>query len=76
MGQIGKELGGYAGEKLGRLAGSVLGGMLPFKKGGKVKGKTGAPVKALLHGGEYVIPAGKLNAKQKADLAKYMKTKK
>jgi len=44
---------------LGSAVGGVAGGLFePFKNGGPVKGKRGAPKKALLHGGEYVLPAG------------------
>ena len=37
------------------MAGTVF---EPFKNGGPVKGKRGAPRKAIVHGGEYVLPVG------------------
>lgn len=55
---IGGKLGGSAGASAGSQIGSILGNFLPFKKGGRVPGKVGKPVKALVHGGEYVLPAG------------------
>lgn len=55
---IGGKFGGSAGASAGQQIGGVLGGFLPFKKGGRVPGKVGKPVKALVHGGEYVLPAG------------------
>ena len=83
-GAIGGEVGGLAGEKLGgliggkrgasaagnigRVAGRLAGGAFPmFKKGGKV-GKTGL---AVVHRGEYVLPAGVApTAAQKKAVAK------
>lgn len=46
-------------------------GLLPqLKTGGAVKGKKGRPVKAILHGGEYVLPANAKPTKaQKAIVA-------
>lgn len=67
MGWLGSALGNIGGGALGGLIGhqkegsaigSTLGGMLPFKKGGRVPGAKGKPVKAIVHGGEYVLPAG------------------
>lgn len=60
---VGQGLGGLAGglighQKEGSAIGGTLGSMLPFKKGGRVPGKRGMPVKAILHGGETVLPAG------------------
>jgi hypothetical protein len=60
---IGQGLGGLAGgaighQKEGAAIGGTLGGMLPFKKGGKVPGPRGKAVKAVVHGGEFVLPAG------------------
>ena len=44
---------------LGSATGAAAGTAFePFKNGGRVKGKVGAPVKAVVHGGEYVLPAG------------------
>lgn len=52
-------LGGLFGDKqTGSDIGSALGSFLPFKKGGPVPGAKGAPVKAMLHGGEFVLPVG------------------
>jgi hypothetical protein len=44
--------------EIGSLLGGVAGSFLPFKKGGKVPGKKGKPLKAIVHGGEFVLPAG------------------
>ena len=50
------------------------GAMLPFKKGGRVKGPKGKAVKAIVHGGEYVLPASvKPTKAQKAAVAKLHK---
>lgn len=71
-GIIGKKLGGRggaaAGRNIGRAVGGLAGGAFPmFKKGGKVN-KTGL---ALVHKGEYVLPAGvKPTKAQKARVAK------
>jgi len=43
------------GSAIGGAAGTVF---EPFKNGGLVKGKRGAPKKAIVHGGEYVLPVG------------------
>ena len=44
---------------VGSAVGGVAGGVFePFKNGGAVKGKRGAPKKAIVHGGEYVLPVG------------------
>jgi len=77
-GALGKKYGGSTGEKIGSELGSVAGGalgtLLPFKKGGKVPGPKGKAVKALVHGGEYVLPAGvKPTKAQKAAVAKLHK---
>ena len=52
---LGKKIGGkgVGGDILGALGG-VLGGFLPFETGGEVPRDT----KAILHKGEYVLPAG------------------
>ena len=73
MGAFGSAIGG----SVGAVAGKILGGFLPFKTGGKVGGKKGRPVKALLHGGEYVLPANaKPTSAQKAIVAKNKRGKK
>jgi hypothetical protein len=43
--------------QVGNSIGGALGNFLPFKKGGRVPGKKGQPRKAIVHGGEYVLPA-------------------
>ena len=61
---IGQGLGGLAGglighQKEGSAIGGTLGGMaIPFAKGGRVPGRKGMPVKAVVHGGETVLPVG------------------
>tara|TARA_R100001463_G_scaffold6465_2_gene21116 strand:- start:1546 stop:1845 length:300 start_codon:yes stop_codon:yes gene_type:complete len=52
---IGKAIGGdgIGGDILGAIGG-IAGGFLPFETGGEVPRNT----KALLHKGEYVLPAG------------------
>ena len=55
---IGNAVGGSQGQQAGQQIGGILGNFLPFKKGGRVPGKKGKPVRALVHGGEYVLPAG------------------
>lgn len=71
--RLGKAIGGRAGKQaganIGRVAGGLAGGALipMFKKGGKVS-KTGL---AVVHKGEYVLPAGvKPTKAQKARVAK------
>lgn len=70
--KLGKAIGGRAGKQaggnIGRVAGGLAGGAFPmFKKGGKVN-KTGL---AVVHKGEYVLPAGVAPTKaQKAKVAK------
>ena len=66
--KIGGRRGGDAGANIGRAAGGIAGAAFPlFKKGGKVN-KTGL---ALVHKGEYVLPAGvKPTKAQKAKVAK------
>jgi hypothetical protein len=51
---LGGKLGAVAGEALGDVVGSFFG----FAKGGKVPGRKGKPVKAIVHGGETVLPIG------------------
>ena len=78
---VGKKYGGSAGASAGKKIGSVIGGvaggaLIPFKRGGKVPGPVGKPVKALVHGGEYVLPAGvKPTKAQKMAVAKLHKKK-
>ena len=73
---LGQELGGLLGGKkhsgLGRTIGSIAGDFLPFMHGGAVKTAKGKNTqKALLHKGEYVLPANATpTKKQKAILAK------
>lgn len=69
-----KNIGGTLGEIGAPLAGAALG----FKKGGRVPGKKGAPVKAIVHGGEFVLPNGvkPTKAQQKAVAVLKMKDKK
>jgi hypothetical protein len=53
MGLIGK-----IGSTLGEAAGDAIGSWLGFANGGRVPGKVGAPKKAVVHGGEVVLPVG------------------
>jgi hypothetical protein len=53
MGVFG-DIGGILGQK----GGDMLGGWLGFKKGGRVPGPKGRARKAIVHGGEYVLPVG------------------
>ena len=70
----GNYFGGSQGGQAGQQIGSILGGFLPFKKGGKVPGPKGKAVKAIVHGGEYVLPAGvKPTMAQKKAVAKLHK---
>ena len=65
---LGKMIGGKSGAKigasLGKMGGRAVSGLvaketgLKFKKGGRVPGKKGAPKKAVVHGGEYILPVG------------------
>ena len=68
LGGLGGSRGRDAGRDIGRVAGQMAGGALPFfKKGGKVN-KTGL---AVVHKGEYVLPANvKPTKAQKAVVAK------
>lgn len=54
-GLVGSLVGGSKGKAVGSNIGGELGSLVPFKHGGAV-GKRN--VKALLHAGEYVLPAG------------------
>ena len=85
-GGVGRVFGGKKGESAGRNIGGSLGAVgaplaaatLAFKKGGRVPGPTGKPVKAVIHGGEFILPVGvkptmaqkKAVAKKKADAKK------
>lgn len=70
MGKYATAAGGWLGEKAGRFLGERLGDLIPFKKGGPVKKTT----RALLHKGEYVLPAGvRPTAKQRKMVAKRRK---
>tara|TARA_R110000823_G_scaffold311379_2_gene436816 strand:+ start:149 stop:409 length:261 start_codon:yes stop_codon:yes gene_type:complete len=66
-GALGGLIGGKKGRELGQELGSAGGSLLPFKKGGYVKKTT----PALLHAGEFVLPASvKPTKSQKAAVAK------
>lgn len=67
-GSIGEKYGGSSGKALGSAIGTFAGGLVPwFKNGGKVN-KTGP---AVIHKGEYVLPANAKPTKaQKAIVAK------
>ena len=74
-GALGKHLGGgsggEAGEKIGEAVGGLGGALVPFKTGGRVKGMKGKAMKAIVHGGEYVLPVGvKPTKSQKTQVAK------
>lgn len=77
-GKTGASAGRNIGGELGKVAGDVAPAILAFKHGGKVNAPKGKPVKAILHGQEYVLPAGvkpteaqkKAVAKMKADAKK------
>ena len=73
---IGGDLGQIIGRGLGDAGEKLARGFLGFKKGGRVPGKRGAPKKAIVHGGEYILPASiKPTKAQKAAVAK-LKNKK
>lgn len=57
-GALGGRFGGSQGASAGSQIGSILGGFLPFQTGGKVPGAKGKPRKAIVHGGEFVLPVG------------------
>lgn len=74
---VGSDIGGILGRSLGDIGEKAVRGFLGFKKGGRVPGKKGAPRKAVVHGGEYVLPVGVAPTKaQKAAVAKLKKGKK
>lgn len=74
-GLVGGLIGGGKGKQVGSNIGGELGSLIPFKHGGAV-GKRN--VKALLHAGEYVLPAGvkPTKAQKKAVADKKKKGKK
>ena len=55
---IGGKKGAKIGSQLGAMGGDIAGSMVGFKTGGLVKGKKGKAVRAIVHGGEYVLPVG------------------
>lgn len=71
-GEIGKLIGGKKHSGLGSTLGTIAGDFLPFETGGRVEVKKGRKTqKALLHKGEYVLPANAKPTKaQKAIVAK------
>lgn len=77
-GEIGKLIGGKKHSGLGATLGTIAGDFLPFETGGAVKVAKGRKTqKALLHKGEYVLPANAKPTKaQKAIVAKNKKDKK
>lgn len=77
-GEIGKLIGGKKHSALGGTLGAVAGNFLPFETGGAVKVAKGKKTqKALLHKGEYVLPANAKPTKaQKAIVAKNKRDKK
>tara|TARA_R110002050_G_scaffold277589_1_gene423341 strand:+ start:1519 stop:1791 length:273 start_codon:yes stop_codon:yes gene_type:complete len=77
-GEIGKLIGGKKHSGLGSTLGTIAGDFLPFETGGAVKVAKGKKTqKALLHKGEYVLPANAKPTKaQKAIVAKNKKDKK
>ena len=77
-GEIGKLVGGKKHSGLGSTLGTIAGDFLPFETGGAVKVAKGKKTqKALLHKGEYVLPANAKPTKaQKAIVAKNKKDKK
>ena len=58
-----------------QVAGDIATGALLFKKGGKVPGKKGKPVKAILHGGEFVLPVSVKPSKKQVEQVKKLKIK-
>lgn len=55
---LGQALAGSRGAQAGQDIGRQIGQFLPFKTGGKVPGPKGKPRKAIVHGGETVLPVG------------------
>ncbi len=77
-GEIGKLIGGKKHSGLGSTLGTIAGDFLPFETGGAVKVAKGRKTqKAILHKGEYVLPANAKPTKaQKAIVAKNKRNKK
>tara|TARA_R110000803_G_scaffold35595_2_gene76879 strand:- start:906 stop:1178 length:273 start_codon:yes stop_codon:yes gene_type:complete len=64
-GEIGKLIGGKKHSGLGSTLGTIAGDFLPFQTGGAVRVAKGRKTqKALLHKGEYVLPANAKPTKQ------------
>lgn len=57
-GGIGRLVGGQKGQDIGADIGKTVGNWIPFANGGKVPGAKGKPRKAIVHGGETVLPVG------------------
>lgn len=73
---IEKEIGGVGGKILGGLV-SAIGSLNPFfEDGGYVKAKKGRPVRAIVHGGEFILPVGVKPTKRQKDAVKKRKAKK
>jgi len=76
VGEFSKAVGKGAGQVIGSAAGKYVAEAAPlalmaFKTGGLVKGKKGKAMKAIVHGGEYILPVGvKPSASQKRAVAK------
>tara|TARA_R110000823_G_C15634651_1_gene469113 strand:+ start:338 stop:610 length:273 start_codon:yes stop_codon:yes gene_type:complete len=77
-GELGKLIGGKKHSGLGSTLGTIAGDFLPFETGGRVEVKKGRKTqKALLHKGEYVLPANAKPTKaQKAIVARNKRNKK
>ncbi len=68
---IAKGAGGVIGTQAGMYIAEAAPALLAFKTGGLVKGKQGKARKAIVHGGEYVLPVGvKPTAYQKKQVAR------
>ena len=64
-GEIGKLIGAKKHSGLGSTLGTIAGDFLPFQTGGAVRVAKGRKTqKALLHKGEYVLPANAKPTKQ------------
>lgn len=55
---IGGRSGASTGANIGGQIGRAVGDIIPFRNGGKVPGPQGMPVRAVVHGGETVLPIG------------------
>jgi len=71
---IANQIPGWGGAALGGLV-SGLGALLPFEDGGYVKAPKGKGVPALLHGQEFVLPAGVKPTKSQRKAVKAKKAK-